>query len=250
MNGDKKILSRDRYDAVIFDLDGVITDTAKVHFAAWKEVFDELLRRHVGDDVSPFSDADYRAYVDGKPRHDGIRSFVQSRGLELDEGDPGDDRGFDTVEAVAKAKNQIYRRRIADGGLEVFDEAVEFVERLGAEGFGLGLVSSSKNAKFILETAEIDDLFEVRVDGVTLAEEKIAGKPAPDMFVEAARRLGVEPSRAVVVEDAESGVEAGRTGGFGLVVGRADDAEQRRRLLARGADVAVMSLGEFEVGTR
>lgn len=240
-------LSRRDYDAVIFDLDGVITDTASVHRRAWKEVFDEVLRRRLGDDVRPFGPDDYTRYVDGKPRFDGIRSFLESRQIELPEDSDDDCSGLETVAGIGREKNRRYRRRLADGEAVVFDDSVTLVRRLAEAGFGIGLVSSSRNAGFVVELLGIDQLFEVRVDGQTLAEKDMAGKPAPEMFVEAARRLGAKPKRAVVVEDAESGVEAGRAGGFGLVIGLSDDADRRRTLLERGADVAVESLARFSV---
>lgn len=258
--------SLDHCDAVIFDLDGVITDTAALHFDAWKEVFDECLRRR-DPQLRPFTEEDYRQYVDGKPRFEGIRSFLASRDIDLpydEEGQEGEegkgaedareDDDLETVLGIGAAKNARYRRRLDDGEIPVYAEAVALVEKLRQREIATGVVSSSKNCKFVLREAGLADLFEVRVDGLDLVErDDLAGKPAPDMFLEAARQLGVAPERAAVFEDAESGVEAGRAGGFGLVVGvaRTDDAEDiRKSLLEHGADVVVTSLAELEVASR
>lgn len=240
-------LSRRDYDAVIFDLDGVITDTAKTHFRAWKEVFDECLRRLEGEDYIPFSQLDYQRFVDGKPRHDGIRSFLSSRGVTLAEGPEKASPGYDSVGALGAEKNRRYQQRLVRGEIDILRDSLELVRQLRRAGFALGLVSSSRNAALVLELLAIDTYFDVRVDGITLAEDGMRGKPAPDMFVDAARRLGVPPKRAVVVEDAESGVEAGRAGGFGLVIGLAADDDQRQTLRDKGAHIAVDSLGVFEV---
>lgn len=236
------LFSADDLDAVIFDLDGVITDTAVTHRAAWKEVFDEFLVRYRGDDFAPFTERDYRRFVDGKPRFDGIRSFLASRDIALSEGTEDDAPGFDTVYALGMEKNRRYQTRLAAGEIDVFDDSVECARRLRDRGIDLGLVSSSRNAKMVLELVGIEHLFSARVDGVTLAEKNLRGKPDPEMFVEAVRRLGTTPPRAAVVEDAESGVQAGRAGKFALVVGLAPDEKDRRALLEHGADVAVKSL--------
>lgn len=247
MNSSRTTVSPRNYDGAIFDLDGVITDTAVAHLHAWKEVFDELVRRRLGEDARPFSEDDYRRRVDGKPRFEGIRSFAASRGIELPKGSPDDPPGYDTVFAVGRHKNRLYRRYLEQGQLEVLDDSVEFARNLQCTGVALGLVSSSRNAAAVLEITGLQELFEVRVDGETLARLDLQGKPAPDMFVEAARRLGVCARRCLVVEDAEAGVEAGRAGGFALVVGLSEDAGQRRRLLEAGADVAVATLAELQL---
>lgn len=245
---DRITISRTRFQAAIFDLDGVLTDTAATHRAAWKEVFDELLRRSEGE-FRPFTAADYRRWVDGKPRLDGIRSFLESRSIELPEGRRTDPPGLDTIQAVGAEKNKRYRRRLADGELDVFDESIDLLDRLATCDFRLGMVSSSRNAGYVMDILGIADRFEAAVDGNTLAELDLAGKPAPDLFLEAARRLDTAPPRSVVVEDATSGVEAGRAGGFGLVIGLSDDSQQRRELLDAGADVALRTLADVEVTT-
>lgn len=246
-DADKTMISRADFDAVVVDLDGVITDTASTHREAWKEVFDTFMEQHLEDEFRPFSAQDYRRYVDGKPRFDGIRSFLFSRGIDLDEGSSEDDPGYDSVYALGMEKNRRYRQRLAQGQVDVFDDSVEFLRRAKRAGLSLGLVSSSQNAELVVETLGLEDYFDTRVDGVTLVEESMAGKPAPDMFLEAAHRLGASPRRCVVVEDAESGVQAGRAGGFGLVVGLSSDDEERRELVEHGADVAVESLAQMEI---
>lgn len=245
---DSTTLSRGDYDALIFDLDGVITDTAQTHRKAWKEVFDQVLEEHLGADYRPFDVDDYRRYVDGKPRFEGVRSFLSSRNLHLPEGEIGEGPDLETVYGIGMEKNERYQERIAEGQLSVFDDALELLEAAEQARFGLGLVSSSRNAGLILEILGLSDRFGARVDGQTLAEENLAGKPAPDMFVEASRRLGVEPRRAVVIEDAESGVRAGRAGGFGLVIGLGRGGEEECRILREhGADLALTSLAPLKV---
>ncbi len=236
------IFSPRQIDAVIFDLDGVLTDTARTHRGAWKEVFDEFLQQHFGDDYTPFGVDDYRRYVDGKPRFDGVRSFLASRDVTLAEGSPDDEPGLHSVYALGMEKNRRYQARLARGEIDVFEDSVECARRLRDRGLVLGLVSSSRNAEWVLRLVELTELFSTRVDGVTLADEGLKGKPDPEMFLEAARRLGVPPQRAAIVEDAESGVQAGRAGGFALVVGMAADEEDRQALLEHGADVAVKGL--------
>ncbi len=231
--------------AVIFDLDGVVTRTARVHAAAWKELFDAYLERRLGDDAEPFTDHDYREYVDGKPRYDGVADFLASRGIELERGDPSDSSDADTVCGLGNRKNGIFRRRLEEDGVEVFDTTVSLIRRLRARGVGTAVVSSSKNCALVLETAGLADLFDERVDGVTSEELGLDGKPAPDIFVEAARRLGVDPGDAAVVEDAEAGVAAGRAGGFGLVIG-VDRADHAGDLRESGADIVVRDLEEID----
>jgi alpha,alpha-trehalase len=216
-------LASDRWKAVIFDLDGVITRTAAVHAAAWKQLFDDYLKEREareGEDHSPFDiDRDYRSYVDGKPRYDGVRSFLESRGIDLPWGDPEDPPDRETVCGLGNRKNRLFNQRLKEQGADVFPPAVELVKRLRAGGVATAVVSSSKNTGAVLDAAGIADLFDARVDGIEAERLGLTGKPAPDVFVEAAGRLGAEPGATVVFEDAVSGVEAGRRGSFGLVVG-------------------------------
>ena len=240
------VLTKERFDAVLFDLDGVLTDTAKVHAICWKKMFDEFLQlRAEGEPFAPFDlDADYRRYVDGKPRYEGVRDFLASRGIELPQGDPAESPNWETVSGLGNRKNELINEVLAAEGVEVYERSVALVRQLRDRGFRTAVVSSSKNCEAILRTAGISDLFEVRVDGETAVREHLAGKPAPDTFLRAAMLLDTGPQRAVVVEDAISGVRAGRAGGFGLVIGvdRHDDAEV---LLAGGADIVVADLGDL-----
>ena len=235
------------FDAVIFDLDGVITRTAAVHARAWKQVFDEYLQQRAtltGDPFQPFDiDEDYARYVDGKPRYDGVRSFLASRSIELPDGDPGDGPRVETVCGLGNRKNELYNSMLDQGGVEVFDDAVVQLHRWRDLGLKTAIVSSSKNCAPVLEAVGLSDFFEVRVDGVETARLGLQGKPAPDMFLEAAERLGVDPERAVVFEDAVSGVQAGRAGGFGWVIG-VDRVGAREALLENGADTVVTDLRE------
>jgi beta-phosphoglucomutase family hydrolase len=233
------------YEAVLFDLDGVLTSTAALHAAAWKRTFDAVLRELKGPDEEPFDiDADYRTYVDGRPRYDGVAAFLASRGIELPWGDPSDEPGIDTVCAIGNRKNELFNAVLAEDGVEVFPGSLALLDHLEELGVRCGVVSSSKNAGPVLEAAGIRHRFEVVVDGIVSAEEGLAGKPAPDAFLEAARRMNVTPERCVVVEDAVSGVEAGVGGYFGAVVGvdRHGDPKALRRA---GADVVVSDLGEL-----
>lgn len=241
-------ITRDRFDAVLFDLDGVLTSTAKVHAVCWKRAFDEFLQRRaqeVGEPSDPFDiDRDYKLYVDGRSRLDGIRTFIKARGIEIPEGGPDAPTDQDTVWRLSERKNELVLEVIASEGVEPFAGAVALVRHLRAEGFKLAVVSASKNCASVLAAAGISDLFETRVDGVVAAEDGIAGKPAPDMFLEAAKRLGVTAERAVVVEDAIAGVQAGRDGRFGLVIG-VDHEGASERLLEAGAHVVVEDLAQF-----
>lgn len=235
--------------ACLFDLDGVLTATAKVHAAAWKQMFDAFLAEHasgVGDDTEqrPFDDADYATYVDGKLRQDGVRSFLASRGITLPEGSPQDPPTADTVHGLGTRKNQMVLDLIRHGGVEVYEGSVRFVEAVRAAGLRRAVVSASRNCGEVLAAAGIEGLFEVRVDGIVAAEAQLRGKPEPDMFLAAAELLSVEPGHAAVFEDAVSGVAAGRAGGFGLVVG-VDRVGQSSALMAGGADVVVTDLSEL-----
>jgi alpha,alpha-trehalase len=241
-------LSADRFDAVLFDLDGVITDTAAVHARAWKTMFDAHLRQRAdatGTAFEPFTiEHDYKTYVDGKPRYDGVRSFLLSRGIELPEGTPADPADAETVCGLGNRKNDLVNQLIEDEGVAVYDGSVRLLHQLRDAGVRLAVVSSSKNCVTVLKKAGLLDMFDARVDGVVAAERGLPGKPAPDTFLAAARDLDTTPERAVVVEDAISGVQAGRAGGFGLVVGVDRDGDPEA-LRGNGADVVVADLGEL-----
>lgn len=235
-----------RIGAVILDLDGVITRTDTLHFLAWKASFERLFER-VAPSQRSFTEADYREHVDGKPRLDGVRALLAARGVELPEGREGDGLADATVWGVGHDKNERYHRLLEERGPEVFPDAEERVRGWRAEGLRTAVVSSSRNCELVLRVAGLSDLFETRVDGVTLAEEGLEGKPAPDLFLRAAERLGVAPEGAAIFEDATSGVEAGRRGGFGLVVGVDRDGGRGKALLDHGADVVVSTLREVEL---
>lgn len=244
----KSAINRDRYDAVLFDLDGVITNTAKIHAACWKKMFDEYLQQRATQRGEPFKPfdlvTDYRLHVDGKPRYDGVRDFLASRGVQLPEGDPDDSPEAETVCGLGNRKNRLVTKAIEDMGVQAYDGSVRLVRQLRRDGFKVAIVSSSENCAAILKAANLDDLFEVRVDGAMVEAEQLAGKPAPDTFLIGARLLGVEPARTVVVEDAISGVQAGLSGNFGLVIGvsRKGDAEELKR---HGAHLVVNDLDEL-----
>lgn len=236
------------FDAMLFDLDGVITRTATVHAAAWKALFDEFGQRWAaerGTAWRPFDDDDYLRYVDGRRRLDGIRSFLASRGIDLDDGDPADGPDATTVAGLGRRKDRWFNAALARDGIEVFDDGVALLRRLHDLGQPLAVVSASENASPILERAGLLELFDVRVTGVEAGRLGLAGKPAPDTFLEAARQLDVPPARAVVFEDALAGVQAGRAGGFGLVVG-VDRSQIGSELAANGADVVVQDLRVLE----
>jgi beta-phosphoglucomutase family hydrolase len=232
----------------LFDLDGVLTKTAKVHDAAWKEMFDSFLRERAestGQPFVPFDPVkDYDEYVDGKPRADGTRSFLQSRGIELPEGSPDDPPDAQTVNGLGNRKNVILLKRIKEDGVEAYEGSVRYVRAARDAGLRRAVVSSSANCRDVLVAARIEDLFEVRIDGVVAAREHLRGKPAPDTFLAGARALGLEPQAAAVFEDALAGVAAGRAGGFGYVVG-VDRAGQAEALKTHGADIVVQDLAEL-----
>jgi beta-phosphoglucomutase family hydrolase len=237
----------DAVKACLFDMDGVITKTATLHAAAWKEMFDEFLRQRAdqtGAAFVPFTPQDYDRYVDGKPRLDGTRSFLQSRGIDLPEGTPDDPAGTPTVWGLSTRKNRLVLARIAAGGVEVYPGSVSYVSSAKKNGFKTAVVSSSANTKQVLAGAGLSDLFDVRVDAQFLDAHSLRGKPAPDSFLAAARELGVDAAQAAVYEDALAGVAAGRAGNFGLVVG-VDRVGQADQLRAHGADIVVKDLGEL-----
>jgi beta-phosphoglucomutase family hydrolase len=234
--------------ACLFDLDGVLTRTATVHAAAWKQMFDAFLEvwsTRTGQKFVPFdAGADYDQYVDGRPRLEGTRSFLQSRGIDLPEGSPDDPPGELTVNGLSNHKNDLVLRLLREGGVEVYEGSVRYVRAVRDAGLGTAVVSSSANTAEVLDAAGISDLFDARIDGVVAAERRLPGKPAPDMFLAGAAALGVGPDGAAVFEDALAGVEAGGAGGFALVVGvdRVGQADELRRY---GADVVVGDLSEL-----
>ncbi len=232
------------FDAVVFDLDGVITQTAMVHAAAWKEMFDEYLRLREQRDGEPFKEftheGDYLPYVDGKPRYEGVKSFLESRGIHISYGDPSDSPDKETICGLGNRKNTKFQEVIKKTGVKVYPLAIAFIKDLKSNGIKVGVASSSKNCKLILETAGIEDLFETRVDGIISAELGLKGKPEPDIFITATHNLGSEPSRSIVVEDAVSGVQAGRKGQFLLTLGIARKNNEKE-LQENGADIVITS---------
>jgi alpha,alpha-trehalase len=239
----------DDLDAVVFDMDGVVTETAVVHAASWKRLFDEYLQaraERTGEPFEPFDEqADYQRYVDGRNRYDGVRTFLASRGIELPWGDPGDDADRETVCGLGNRKDGYFKAHLREQGARAYESTVDLVRRLRARGVRVGIVTSSRNAEEVLGAAGVRELFDEKVDGVDAAELQLAGKPDPATFVEVAHRLGVEPGRAAVVEDALAGVEAGRRGGFALVVG-VDRTGQGDALREAGAHVVVTDLAELD----
>lgn len=234
--------------AVILDLDGVITRTAAVHARAWKQMFDDYLAKRgqqASEDHQPFRiDEDYPEYVDGKPRYEGVRSFLESRGIHLPEGSPDDKPGKETICGLGNRKNQIFLELIDREGVQVYEHAVEQIDRWRDEGMKLAMVTSSRNGANILKAAGLTDRFDVRLDGNDIKKLGLRGKPEPDMFVEAARQLGIDPQQAMVLEDAVAGVKAGQRGGFGLVVGVARE-RRHEALFDAGADLVVDDLREL-----
>lgn len=230
--------------ACLFDLDGVVTRTAVVHAAAWKATFDAFLRERDGADFRPFTDADYAQYVDGRPRADGVRSFLASRGIELPEGTPDDPPDTRSVNGVGNRKNELLLEKIRTDGVEPYEGTLRYIEAVRAAGLATAIVSSSANTRDVLHSIDAERQFDVRIDGVVARERKLPGKPHPDTFLAAARDLGVEPSRAAVFEDALAGMDAGRSGHFGFVVG-VDRIGQPDALYAHGADRVVKDLAEL-----
>ena len=244
----KRAITRDQYDAVLLDLDGVITDTANLHAACWQQMFDEYLQKRAtqrGEAFRPFDLAtDYRLYVDGKPRYDGVRDFLTARGIQLPEGSPDDPPQAETVGGLGNRKNDLVNKVIEEVGVEPYDGTVKFIHQLRHQGFKIAVVTSSQNCTAVLKAAKLDDFFEVQVDGNTIHTQRLAGKPAPDTFLMAAKLLGSEPIRTVVIEDAISGVQAGANGNFGLVIGiaRKGNAEELKH---HGAHLVVDDLAEL-----
>ncbi len=238
----------DTVTVCLFDLDGVLTQTAKVHDAAWKETFDDYLKargKQTGEEFKEFDpDHDYDEYVDGKPRYDGVRSFLQSRGIELPEGQPSDPPSAETICGIGNRKNELVLKLIKEQGVQAYEGSVRYVRAARDAGLRRAVVSSSANCKDVLVAAGIDDLFEARIDGIVADEQHLKGKPAPDTFLAGARALGVAPARAAVFEDALAGVQAGRDGDFGYVVG-VDRVGQAEALREHGASVVVQDLAEL-----
>jgi beta-phosphoglucomutase family hydrolase len=234
--------------ACLFDLDGVLTKTAKVHAAAWKEMFDGYLRNRAartGEDFVAFDEKDdYDSYVDGKPRYDGVRSFLASRGIELPEGKPDDLPSAETIHGLGNRKNEIVLRMIREQGVEAYPSSRRYLEAARDAGLRRAVVSSSANCRDVLAAAGIEDFFDARIDGIVAEREHLKGKPAPDTFLAGAKALGVTPDAAAVFEDALAGVEAGRAGGFACVVG-VDRVGQGDALREHGASVVVRDLAEL-----
>ena len=250
MSGEKapNPITREKFDAVLFDLDGVLTATAHVHATCWKKMFDEYLQNRksrTGEPFQPFEiTTDYRLYVDGKPRFDGVRDFLRSRGIKLSEGTPDDPPQTETVCGLGNRKNELINAVLESDGVEAYEGSLALIRQIRREGIEVAVVTSSQNCEAVLKAAGIANIFKVRVDGNVIHDQNLSGKPAPDGFLAAAKTLGVDPKRAVVVEDAISGVQAGRNGGFGLVIGvaRKGDSDELRK---HGADIIVKDLGEL-----
>lgn len=238
----------DHVKACLFDLDGVLTQTAKVHAAAWQEMFDDYLRTRAartGEPFVPFDPVqDYDEYVDGLPREDGTRGFLRSRGIDLPEGGPGDPPDAETIHALSERKNVLVLRRIKEGGVDAYPGSVRFLTAVRKAGLPTAVVSSSANCKDVVAAVGMTDMLDVRIDGIVAEQEHLAGKPAPDTYLAAARMLHVPPSAAAVFEDALAGVASGKAGGFGYVVG-VDRVGQADELRAHGADVVVTDLDQL-----
>ena len=239
--------------ACLFDMDGVVTQTATVHAAAWKEMFDEFLRQRAestGTTFVPFDPHhEYDAYVDGKPRLDGTRSFLESRGIHLPEGSPDDPPGTPTLYGLSNRKNDLVLAKIAAGGVQVYPGSITYIKAVRAGGIKTAVVSASANTQRVLHAAGIEGLFDVRIDGVIAKERHLRGKPAPDTFLAAAQALNVPPAHAVVFEDAQAGVAAGHAGHFALVLG-VDRVGQAAALKEHGADIVVKDLSELLEGNK
>lgn len=243
-------LSHDHVDAVLFDLDGVLTDSAALHAKSWKRLFDDVLHNRDGEGFCPFdTDLDYRRFVDGKPRYDGIRSFLASRGMKLPEGKPSDPDTALTVHGLGKRKNDFFLTALAENGIATFPAAIDFLGKVRGTGIKTALVSSSRNARAIIGKLGLSDKFDGWIDGEDILTRGLSGKPAPDMFLAAAAALGIKPSRAVVVEDAIAGVKAGVRGRFGLVIG-VDRTHHPEALAEAGAHLVVSQLSDVPVAER
>jgi beta-phosphoglucomutase family hydrolase len=241
-------ITRDRYEAVLLDMDGVITDTASIHASCWKTMFDEFLRKWATRKAEPFrsfdADTDYKLYVDGKPRYQGVRDFLKSRGIVVPDGTPEDAPTAETVCGLGNRKNQLVNGRLASAGAEAYPGTIAFLKYLRRVHIKTAVVTSSQNCQTVLESAKVRDLFDACVDGDVLFAQRLAGKPAPDSFLKAAEILGVIPDRAVVIEDAISGIQAAVKGGFALVIGVARKGNTEE-LKAQGAHRVVNDLADL-----
>lgn len=236
------------FDAVLFDLDGVLTSTAEIHAVCWKSMFDDFLREHADRSRLPFVpfdiDGDYKLYVDGKPRYEGVRSFLESRNIKLRYGGAADDPATESICGLGNRKDALVKQAIAAGKVEAYPGSIALVRKLRERRMLMAVVSSSNNCKEVLEVVGLAGFFAARVDGIVATEKGLHGKPAPDTYLHATQTLGVSPARAVVVEDALSGVQAGRAGAFGLVVG-VDRGGAGAALRQQGADIVVNDLAEL-----
>ncbi|MEP6888079.1 MAG: beta-phosphoglucomutase family hydrolase [Nitrospirales bacterium] len=237
-----------RFNAALFDLDGVVTKTAAVHARAWQHLFNDYLRAdsiRTGRAFRPFDiEYDYRQYVDGKPRYEGVKSFLDSREIALPWGAPDDGPEEDTIYGLGNKKDGYFQKYLGETGVDVYPETVRFLRMVRDHGMKTAVVSSSNHCAQVLDAAGLTSLFDTRIDGHETQRLHLRGKPAPDTFLEAARRLDVAPQRAMVIEDAQAGVEAGRNGGFGLVIGL-DHRNQAEALRQHGADIVAADLAEF-----
>lgn len=235
-----------KFNAVVLDMDGVITKTANIHAGAWKQMFDDFLKEQKGEKFQPLDiERDYNEYIDGKPRKDGIRSFLKSRKIDLPEGGPTDKAEKNTVHGLAKRKNKIFLERLEKDGVEVFEDTIEMLNFWKNKGKKLAVISSSRNCEHIIEKAGLTAIFEIRVDGVVSEEENLKGKPAPDIFLTATEKLGTSKELTIVIEDAISGVKAGKKGNFALVIG-VDRNGKSESLKKAGADIVVKKLTELK----
>ncbi|WP_034271692.1 beta-phosphoglucomutase family hydrolase [Haloechinothrix halophila] len=230
--------------ACLFDLDGVLTSTVRLHRLAWRRTFDDFLLEYSGPKFEPFTEQDYAAHVDGRTRADGVREFLASRGIELPNGHHDDPPGAKTINGVGNRKNELLHRIIAEEGVEPYPGSVRFLEAARSAGLAIAVVTSSANGATMLDATGLTPFVQARVDGVVIRRDGLRGKPAPDAFLAAANELGVAPEHAAVFEDAQAGVAAGRAGGFGYVVG-VDRTGQAAALRARGADVVVADLADL-----
>ncbi len=244
MNTQERLLKPNEIDAIIFDLDGVITRTRNTHMKAWKYLFDDFLRSQGNDDE--MDELDYLDYIDGKPRYEGVRSFLESRDIELPFGNEDDEPGHDTVCALGNLKNQKFQKLVRTEGVEVYEAAVDRLKEYRSKGIKMAVVSSSKNCKTIVEQGGLANFFDTRVDGIVSAERGLEGKPNPDIFLEAARELNARPEKSIVFEDANAGVQAGQHGFFALVVGVAHHNNEKA-LLENGADIVIKDFDDFEL---